>query len=240
MRDTYGIKVAEGHNHLCADSTTSCAGVVTNRYRRARDIRYGSWAVGDRSPPSVQSALTPPRSCLDPSSLVDAGRIRRGCGWTGRTDPAATDGIGAAVRSHRTTTSPGQTPRDGNRDHETGAHHTSLRRRKATARRLSAWRRRGACLMPPTIAIRLARCRSELGRLVLVQFIPPWAQWCTSSSCTRLWWTKTGCGAARWGLVRGAGSVRLPKHADEHRSERPVLLAFDQQVGEGPGLGVPQ
>jgi hypothetical protein len=31
----------------------------------------------------------------------------------------------------------------------------------------------------------------------------------------------------------------LPQHADEHRTERPVLLAVDQQLGEGPGLWVP-
>jgi hypothetical protein len=34
------------------------------------------------------------------------------------------------------------------------------------------------------------------------------------------------------GSVR-RGSVRLPKHPDEHRPERPVLLALDQQLGEG-------
>jgi len=30
----------------------------------------------------------------------------------------------------------------------------------------------------------------------------------------------------------------LPEHADEPRSERSVLLAVDQQLGEGPALRV--
>jgi hypothetical protein len=30
----------------------------------------------------------------------------------------------------------------------------------------------------------------------------------------------------------------VPQHADEHRSERPVLLAVDQQLGEGAALRV--
>lgn len=34
-------------------------------------------------------------------------------------------------------------------------------------------------------------------------------------------------------------TVRLPQHPDEHRPERPVLLAVDQQLGEGPRLRVP-
>jgi hypothetical protein len=54
--------VAEGYNHLCADSTTSSIGEIINRYRRARDIRYGSCAADERSSPSVQSASTAPRS----------------------------------------------------------------------------------------------------------------------------------------------------------------------------------
>jgi hypothetical protein len=32
--------------------------------------------------------------------------------------------------------------------------------------------------------------------------------------------------------------VRLPQHADQHRPERPVLLAVDQQLGEGAALRV--
>ena len=28
----------------------------------------------------------------------------------------------------------------------------------------------------------------------------------------------------------------LPQHADEHRTERPVLLSVDQQLGEGAAL----
>jgi hypothetical protein len=30
----------------------------------------------------------------------------------------------------------------------------------------------------------------------------------------------------------------LPQHPDEHRSKRPVLLAVDQELGEGAGLRV--
>ena len=33
-------------------------------------------------------------------------------------------------------------------------------------------------------------------------------------------------------------ALGLPKHPDEHRSERPVLLAVDQQLAEGSRLGV--
>jgi hypothetical protein len=33
-------------------------------------------------------------------------------------------------------------------------------------------------------------------------------------------------------------SDRLPQHPDQHRSERPISLAVDQELGEGPGLGV--
>lgn len=45
------------------------------------------------------------------------------------------------------------------------------------------------------------------------------------------------------GLPRGAArrrrlAVSLPRHADEHRPERPVLVAVDQQLGEGAGLRV--
>jgi hypothetical protein len=32
--------------------------------------------------------------------------------------------------------------------------------------------------------------------------------------------------------------VGLPQHADEHRPKDPVLLAVDQQLGEGPTLWV--
>src|SRR4029453_6877012 len=34
-------------------------------------------------------------------------------------------------------------------------------------------------------------------------------------------------------------TLRLPQHPDQHRPERPVLLAVDQQFSEGTGLGVP-
>jgi len=32
--------------------------------------------------------------------------------------------------------------------------------------------------------------------------------------------------------------IALPQHPDQHRPERPVLLAVDQEFGEGAGLGV--
>ena len=32
----------------------------------------------------------------------------------------------------------------------------------------------------------------------------------------------------------------LPQHPDEHRPERPILLAVDQQLGEGARFGFPQ
>jgi hypothetical protein len=43
---------------------------------------------------------------------------------------------------------------------------------------------------------------------------------------------------------RGAGvpddlALSLPQHPDEHRPERPILLAVDQEFGEGPRLRVP-
>jgi len=34
--------------------------------------------------------------------------------------------------------------------------------------------------------------------------------------------------------------VHLPQHADEHRPKDAILLAVDQELGEGPRLGVPQ
>ena len=45
-------------------------------------------------------------------------------------------------------------------------------------------------------------------------------------------------GALHGGSPCGAGSrcalaVRLPKHPDEHRPKRPILLAVDQELGEG-------
>ena len=33
-------------------------------------------------------------------------------------------------------------------------------------------------------------------------------------------------------------SLHLPKHPDQHRPKHPILLAVDQQLGEGAGLGV--
>jgi hypothetical protein len=36
----------------------------------------------------------------------------------------------------------------------------------------------------------------------------------------------------------GIASVSFPQHADEHRPKDPVLLAVDQQLGEGAALRV--
>jgi hypothetical protein len=38
----------------------------------------------------------------------------------------------------------------------------------------------------------------------------------------------------------GPLAARLPQHSDQHRSQHPILLAVDQQLGEGAGLGGPQ
>ena len=35
-------------------------------------------------------------------------------------------------------------------------------------------------------------------------------------------------------------TVGLPQHADQHRSQRPVLLAVDQELGEGASRGFAQ
>jgi len=40
----------------------------------------------------------------------------------------------------------------------------------------------------------------------------------------------------KWALE----DLALPQHPDQHRSERPVLLAVDQELGEGAGGGVPE
>jgi hypothetical protein len=37
----------------------------------------------------------------------------------------------------------------------------------------------------------------------------------------------------------GRSPLALPQHPDQHRPERPVLLAVDQQLGEGMRLRVP-
>ena len=55
--------------------------------------------------------------------IVDAGLVREGAEWIGRTDLAAAGEIGALVRSNRTTT----TQREGNCEHETDDHHAGLR-----------------------------------------------------------------------------------------------------------------
>jgi hypothetical protein len=36
-----------------------------------------------------------------------------------------------------------------------------------------------------------------------------------------------------------ATSLSLPQHPNQHRPERPILLAVDQQLGKRAGLGVP-
>ena len=41
-------------------------------------------------------------------------------------------------------------------------------------------------------------------------------------------------------MAPGTDSAPLPQHADQHRPEHPILLAVDQQLGEGAGVGVPQ
>jgi hypothetical protein len=40
-------------------------------------------------------------------------------------------------------------------------------------------------------------------------------------------------------MAPGTDSARLPQHADQHRPEHPILLAVDQQLGEGAGWGSP-
>ena len=50
------------------------------------------------------------------------------------------------------------------------------------------------------------------------------------------------CGASSASALRAprcASSAGLPQHPDEHRPERPVFLAVDQQLGERPRPGVP-
>jgi hypothetical protein len=39
--------------------------------------------------------------------------------------------------------------------------------------------------------------------------------------------------------VRRGSAIRFLQHPNQHRSERLVLLAVDQELGEGPRLGVP-
>jgi hypothetical protein len=48
-------------------------------------------------------------------------------------------------------------------------------------------------------------------------------------------------GRERKKAVLGGLSVRadIPQHPDQHRSERPVLLAVDQEFGEGAIVGPP-
>jgi hypothetical protein len=47
-------------------------------------------------------------------------------------------------------------------------------------------------------------------------------------------WSPCGAGSQ----VRLAPLIGFPQHPDQHRPERPVLLAVDQQLGEGATLSV--
>ena len=47
-------------------------------------------------------------------------------------------------------------------------------------------------------------------------------------------------GVRRGLVVRPVSPLLLPQHANEHRPQHPVLLAVDQEFGEGAGLGFPQ
>jgi hypothetical protein len=42
----------------------------------------------------------------------------------------------------------------------------------------------------------------------------------------------------RWLNARSGSPLSLPQHLDEHRPERPVFLAVDQEFGEGAALRV--
>ena len=46
------------------------------------------------------------------------------------------------------------------------------------------------------------------------------------------------CRGADRNLSGTGRPFHLPQHPDEHRPKRPVLLAVDQQLGEGPALRV--
>jgi dihydrofolate reductase len=73
--------------------------------------------LGERSGldlgPDTEQRLAMHAVYVQKYDIVDAGRVREGAEWIGRTDLAATGEIGAAVRSHRTTTRPGETQREG-------------------------------------------------------------------------------------------------------------------------------
>jgi hypothetical protein len=53
-----------------------------------------------------------------------------------------------------------------------------------------------------------------------------------------MWLTPPARCAAQAPDKPSASPLGLPQHPDEHRSERPVLLAVDQELGEGPTLWV--
>jgi hypothetical protein len=52
------------------------------------------------------------------------------------------------------------------------------------------------------------------------------------------WYSSSAAAGAASAASLAALAVDLPQHADEHRSERSVLLVVDQELGEGPRLGV--
>jgi hypothetical protein len=72
--------------------------------------------LGERSGldlgPDTEQRLAMHEVYVQEYDIVDAGRVRESAEWIGRTDLAATGEIGAAVRSHRTTTKPSE---EGNR-----------------------------------------------------------------------------------------------------------------------------
>jgi len=47
-----------------------------------------------------------------------------------------------------------------------------------------------------------------------------------------------GSDCSSWRRTRSFSAVGFPQHPDEYRPERPVLLAVDQQLGEGAALRV--
>jgi hypothetical protein len=62
--------------------------------------------------------------------------------------------------------------------------------------------------------------------------VPLFRPWVPICGCRSLTTAKT--------LALESFGLHLREHADEHGSERPILLAVDQELSEGAGLGVPQ
>jgi hypothetical protein len=59
-----------------------------------------------------------------------------------------------------------------------------------------------------------------------------------ASACHRRKGRVMACHPALF-VVRLRSPGGLPQHADEHRTERPVFFAVDQQFGEGAGRRFP-